>query len=216
LDAFPATQPWYCGLERNILHFNQVQGVSSVSFAGSATPVQRASISMADWPRFAVYNFYNGGSYPASAGQQIRSVESVRHFRTWIAARQQARPADQVSNYIFLSMIDFAIKTTITLDASGSNPLFANEYRAAHLGTGRPLPGFGILDVAVDYGVLTRRRGFQRGQIRWDPYSSRNQPVLAPPLANDDYPAQLNAQNGSVGPSSLSLSTRTRCLQRGP
>lgn len=210
LDAFPSSVPWICGRVNNVLHFGQVQGVNSFWYQGPGKPV-RFRISMADWPRFTVFNFFGGGSYPTSVGNQLRSVECTRHFRTWIAAREESNPPNVASNFILLQMMDFAIKGTITLGPSGANPLFREDYRAAHAGTGRQLPAFANLDVRVQYGAIVRGR-FAEQRLRWGPPSQRVQPVVIPPLANEFYPAQRHAQNSRVSPQLLSLTTITRCL----
>jgi hypothetical protein len=166
---------------------------------------------MADWPRFVVYNFFGGGSYPRNAGNQVRSIENIAHFRTWIAAREQMSPPNVASSYILLQMIDFAIRVTITLSPNGANPLFRDEYRAALAGTGAPLPAFASLDVTADYGRLVNNR-FAARNIGWGPVHSGMVPVVIPPMANDLYPSQMHSQNSNVAPQSLSLMTTTRCL----
>jgi len=210
LDASPASTPWFCGRINGVLHFGQVQGVNSFWYQGPGKPV-RFRISMADWPRFAVFNFFGGGSYPTSAGRQIRSVECTRHYRTWIAAREEMSPPNLAASYILLQMIDFAIKVTITLGPNGANPLFKDEYRAAHAGTNQQLPAFANLNVDAEYGALVRG-SFVRRSLSWGPPSPRIQPVVVPPVANEFYAAQIHAQNGRVSPQSLSLTAVTRCL----
>ncbi len=210
LDASPSGAPWFCGRVSDVLHFGQIQGVNSFWYQGTGKPVA-FTISMADWPRFTVYNFLGGGCFPASAGAQIRSVECTRVFRTWIAAREETSPRNLASSYLLVQMTEFAIRVTTTLDVGGANPLFRNEYRAALAGTGRPLPPFAGLDVAAEYGGLAGG-GFVQRSISWGPPAPGIRPVIVPPLANELYPQQLNAQNHSVSPQSLSLMTVTRCL----
>jgi hypothetical protein len=210
LDASPSSQPWIHGAVRDVLHYGNVRGFDSVLFSGR--PV-RVRIAMADWPRFAVYNFFGGGSLSTSHGAQIRSIENTRHFQTWIAARNATSPANMVSSYTLLGMVDFAIQTRITLGTGGPNPLFRREYEAAQAGTSGPSPAFTTLDVHVEYGAMVGRTNqFAEGELAWGPPPSGDQPVVVPPLANDHYPAQSHQRNDQVAPRSLSLMTVRRCV----
>lgn len=213
LDAMSTSSPWIFGTVNNILHYNRLQGVNSFWYRRNH-PL-RFRISMADWPRFTVFNFFGGGSYPRSRGGQIRSAVCTRQFRTWIAAREQTSPANLASSYVLLQMIEFAIRATITMSATGANPLFDREVRAAHAGTNAQLPAFGTLDVAADYGNLVDG-SFVAGALRWGAPAAGIQPVVVPPFANNFYPAQNHSVNGNIGPDSISITSVRRCLQTAP
>lgn len=210
LDASSHSLPWVYGREENVLNFGTVQGVNSFWFQGPGKPVN-FQISMVDWPKFTVFNFFGGGSAPAVNSHQIRSVECIRRFRTWIAAREEMSPANVVSSYTLLQMIDFSIKVTITLSAPGANPLFRTEFRGIVAGTSQPLPPFATLDVAAEYGTGVGS-GFAQRDLRWGPPPANIQPVVVGPLANDFYPPQIHAQNPNVSPQFISLTSAVRCL----
>lgn len=210
LDALPGNAPWVCGRVNNVRHVGQVQGFNSFSYQSPGKPV-RFRISMADWPQFLVFNFFGGGSYPRNAGSQVRSVECIRRFRTWIAAREEISPSNLASSYILLYMIDVAFKGTIILEPNGANPLFMAEYRAANIGTNQRTTFAGI-SVDAKFGIVNKSKFSQPPLFRWEEASQHTQPVIVPPFANEFYPPQLRAQNSSVVPQWLSLTTATRCL----
>ncbi|HEX2255948.1 MAG TPA: hypothetical protein VHG92_04450 [Afifellaceae bacterium] len=210
LDALPdpATLPWYCGTF-NHPQRGRIQAVNSFWYQGSDKPI-RFRISMVDWPRFTVYNFYGGG-IPTNNSRQIRLVECTRHFRTWIAAREEVSPGHDVRSYHLLHMIDFAVKVTMTVGPTGANPLFEHEYHAANPMPGAQHPDFGVFDSDVQYGSIVRGQ-FHQGSIGWGPPAPQINPVVIRPLANQWYQAQIQAQNSRVAPQWLSPTSVTRCL----